>query len=80
MHNYMSRIVGLKLGLLSVCGALAAMVFASVASAATVNIAPAAEKVETEFSTALPIILVVVGLVVAATLVIVFFRKHAKKG
>jgi L-asparagine transporter-like permease len=56
------------------------LALANVAQATVINITPATKKVEEEFSTALPIILVVVGLVVAATLVIVFFRKHAKGG
>jgi heme/copper-type cytochrome/quinol oxidase subunit 2 len=80
MHKFLSRINAGKAVAVTGCALLASMAMASMASATTIDIKPATEKVETEFSTALPIILVVVGLVVAATLVIVFFRKHAKKG
>jgi heme/copper-type cytochrome/quinol oxidase subunit 2 len=80
MHKFVKKINAGRIGLVTAVTMLAAMALASMAQATTIDIKPATEKVETEFSTALPIILVVVGLVVAATLVIVFFRKHAKKG
>jgi quinol-cytochrome oxidoreductase complex cytochrome b subunit len=59
--------------------AMASMAFASVAGATEPIIEPAVKKTTEEFSTNLPVVLTLVGLLVAIALVVSFFKRHAKK-
>ncbi len=83
MQNVFSLLSGARakvFGLAFAAMALASMLVVNVASATTtVDISPAITKTETEFGTELPLILTLIGLLTAASLVILFFRKHAKK-
>jgi hypothetical protein len=59
--------------------AFASMAMASVAGAAEPIIEPAVKKTTEEFTTNLPVVLTLVGLLVAIALVVAFFKRHAKK-
>ncbi len=59
--------------------ALASMAMASIAGATEPIIEPAVKKSTEEFTTNLPVVLTLVGLLVAIGLVVAFFKKHAKK-
>ncbi len=83
----MQRIVSLLLGARAkvsaavlLCAAMVTMAFASVAGAAEPILTPAVKKTEETFTENLPVLVTLIGLLVAVTLVIVYFRKHAKKG
>ncbi len=68
----------LTVGLL-VLAAMVTMAFASVAGATEPIIEPAVKKTTEEFTTNLPVVLTLVGLLVAIALVVAFFKRHAKK-
>lgn len=70
-----ARLAGLVFSIVAVLS----MAIASAANAeGTAIIEPATKKVETEFNTNLPIVLGLVGLLVAVGVVLAFMRKHAK--